>query len=163
MRFGELVGKRVSLRAVRDQDLAGIEGWYDEATRAAYEDRSFEELRAGAGERGGLLAISRPQADEPIGLVEYQRGDRWLVISFIALAKAQRGWGYGSEAVRLLEEWAVREGIAERFRAAVDARNGLGLYFWLRLGYRPAGSGEFGWPAGNRRDMMPMVRTDTDD
>ena len=64
---------------------------------------------------------------------------------FIALAKAYRGWGYGSEAVRLLEEWAVRERIAERFRADVDVRNGLGLYFWLRLGYRPADGGQDTW------------------
>ena len=32
-----------------------------------------------------------------------------LTVGFIALAKAYRGWGYGSEAVRLLEEWGLRE------------------------------------------------------
>jgi RimJ/RimL family protein N-acetyltransferase len=101
-----------------------------------------------------LFAITQAEADEPIGLAEYRLDGEWLTVPFIALAKAYRGWGYGSEAVRLLEEWAVREGRAERFRAEVDARNGLGLYFWLRLGYRPAE-----WHAEGGRDSMAMVRT----
>ena len=99
------------------------------------------------------LQSSRPEVDEPIGLLEYEMREGWLTVTFIALAKAYRGWGYGSEAVRLLEGWASREGVAERFRAEVDARNGLGLYFWLRLGYRPAG-----WHADGGRDSMAMVR-----
>ena len=84
--------------------------------------------------------------------------DGWLVTTFIALAKGHRGWGYGSEAVRLLEEWAAREVIATRFRAEVDLRNGLGLYFWLRLGYRPARKDEFGWQEEGEADRMAMVR-----
>jgi len=113
------------------------------------------------GETGGALVIAQVGEREPIGLVEYRAGEPttgWLTVVFIALAKAYRGWGYGSEAVRLLEERANREGIAERFRAEVDARNGLGLYFWLRLGYRPAGRGEFGWQVDREADRMAMVR-----
>jgi RimJ/RimL family protein N-acetyltransferase len=98
------------------------------------------------------LVIERQAESEPIGIVEYEATDRWLSVVFTALAKAYRGWGYGSEAVRLLEAWAVREGLAKRFRAKVDARNGLGLYFWLRLGYRPGASADDG------RDAMTMIR-----
>jgi GNAT superfamily N-acetyltransferase len=68
----------------------------------------------------------------------------WLRVPFIALARQCRGWGYGSEAVRLVEEWALRTGIAHRFRVDIDVRNGLGLYFWLRLGYRPHAAPENG-------------------
>jgi len=39
---------------------------------------------------------------------------------------------------------------------AVD--NGLALYFWLRLGYRPAGAGESSWRPGLDKDIMSMVR-----
>lgn len=100
-------------------------------------------------EADGALVIERLGDPGPIGIVEFDVSDRLLAIKFIALAKANRGWGYGSEAVRLLEEEAIRGAIAQRFRAEVDLRNGLGLYFWLRLGYRPdAGS------AG----VLPMVR-----
>jgi RimJ/RimL family protein N-acetyltransferase len=151
--IGALVANRVSLRLLWDKDLAAIEAWYGEAAGAAYEERSIEELRG-----GDFFGVTRPQEDEPIGLLEYRRDGEWLAIPFTALAKPFRGWGYGSEAVRLLEEWAIREGMAKRFRAEVDVRNGLGLYFWLRLGYRPASVSEFDWQTDVARDKMPMVR-----
>jgi len=157
---GAVVGGRVSLRAIRGHDLTTIEAWYEEASRAAFEDRELEELPYQASaETAGVLAVERVGEDEPIGLLEYVASDGWLAVPFIALAKVYRGWGYGSEAVRLLEEWALREGIAQRFRAEVDVRNGLGLYFWLRLGYRPAGLGEFGWHEQGEAARMAMVRT----
>ena len=146
-----IAGKRASLRATGDEDLAAIDTWYGEAAKAAYENRSPRELFAEHNDT--LLAIVQPNDDQPIGLLEYEAANGWLTVPFIALAKVHRGWGYGSEAVRLVEEWAAREGLAERFRAEVDVRNGLGLYFWLRLGYRPAG-----WHAEGGRDSMAMVR-----
>ena len=160
MHFRVLVEKRVSLRAVREDELAEIDRWYDEAARAAFEHRGLGELRSQAnGESTGLLAIEQAGAGLPLGLLEYSVSDEWLAVPFIALAKPYRGWGYGSEAVRLIEEWAVGEGIARRFRADVPVRNGLGLYFWLRLGYRPAGLGEFGWHEEGEAARMAMVRT----
>jgi len=39
----------------------------------------------------------------------------------------------------------------------VDAADGLELYFWLRLGYRPARPGEV--PGRPSRGMISMVRT----
>jgi RimJ/RimL family protein N-acetyltransferase len=112
------------------------------------------------GSRVSLTTVSNGRAaiargEEEIGYVEYRVGhpaEGWLTIGDIELVEGQRGWGYGSEAVRLLEGWAVYEGLAQEFRAEVDARNGLGLYFWLRLGYRPGAS------AGDGRDVMTMVR-----
>ena len=137
----QIDGIRVSLRRLHEDDLPAIEIWYEEAARAAYEDRGLEELQSvTSGGAACLLAIERAGEDEPIGLAEYETSDGWLAVPFIALAKPYRGWGYGSEAVRLLEDWALRQGGAKRFRADVDVRNGLGLYFWLRLGYRPADS-----------------------
>lgn len=154
MRIGALLGNRVSLRRASERDTQVIEAWYEEAAKAAYFEHSLNELwRSADEERGALLTIVRPDRDGPIGLLEYEVKHGEMTVPFIALAKAYRGWGYGSEAMRLLEEWAVREGIAERFRAEMDVRNGLGLYFWLRLGYRPAG-----WHAEDGRDSMTMVR-----
>jgi RimJ/RimL family protein N-acetyltransferase len=149
----------VNLRPLNEHDLAAIEIWYEEAARAAYESRSLAELWRSVREGSNrLLAIERPDEDETIGLLEYAVRDAWLAVPFIALAKGYRGWGYGSEAVRLLEEWAVRQALATRFRAEVDVRNGLGLYFWLRLGYRPGRKDEFGWQEEGEADRMAMVR-----
>jgi RimJ/RimL family protein N-acetyltransferase len=160
MTLGRLVGKRPSLRAIRADDLVTIEPWYEEAARAAFEDRQLDELQSdGSGEAAGLLAIERESEHEPIGLLDYEVRDGWLIVRLIALAKAYRGWGYGSEAVRLLEEWAVQEKLAQRFLADVSTRNGLGLYFWLRLGYRPAGRGECPvWHFEEPGHSMAMIR-----
>jgi RimJ/RimL family protein N-acetyltransferase len=154
MHVEALVGKRVSLRTIREDDLAAMEVWYEEAARVAFEDSGLAELRAQAEAKdAGVLAIEQAGKDEPIGLLEYEAMEGWLTVPFIALAKPYRGLGYGSAAVRLLEGWALREGLAQRFRAEIDVRNGLGLYFWLRLGYRPRkASGNDG------RDVMTMVR-----
>lgn len=153
MGVGAVSRTRVSLRAVGHDDWSAIAAWYNEAAAAAYEERAIEELRG-----DDLFAVIRPEEGAPIGLLEYRREGEWVSIPFIALAKAYRGWGYGSEAIRLLEDWAVREGRAKRFGADVDVRNGLGLYFWLRLGYRPATPGEFNWQRDGTQDKMPMIR-----
>ena len=53
-------------------------------------------------------------------------------VAAIALREGLRGYGYGGEAVRLLqEEFGVTQ-------ALVSPKVGLALYFWLRLGYAPA-------------------------
>jgi GNAT superfamily N-acetyltransferase len=153
-----LVGKRVSLRPIGDGDLAAIEPWLGEAVAAAGRPHPLP-LSRGVGEgrsvealSNRVLTIEREGESEPIGIVEYETAEGWLTVAFIALAKAYRGWGYGSEAVRLLEEWALCEGMAERFRTEVDVRIGLGLYFWLRLGYRPHAAAKEG------RAVLAMVR-----
>ena len=174
-------GARVTLRPPTEEDIAAVKPWYQEAVAASTglpaadaprlvgRGPSLDRGRAGAlpyemEERleaaqadpdAGLLAIVRVSDGTVIGLLDYRvnNPDRgWLTVGFIAVARGERGWGYGSEAVRLLEA----EAKAERFRANVDARNGLGLYFWLRLGYRPARPDEV--PGGPQSGMITMVR-----
>ena len=140
-------GTRVHLREVTDDDLALIEPWYPEAASAVHGgaveppardlQRRLEEARASGG---ALCAIVPAGEDAPAGLLDYRRGypaGGWLTVGFVAMAARRRGWGYGSEAVRLLEGEALKRRWARNFRADVCYRNGLGLYFWLRLGYRP--------------------------
>ena len=74
------------------------------------------------------------------------------------MAARRRGWGYGSEAVRLIEGEALKRRWARNFRADVCYRNGLGLYFWLRLGYRPAQEGKAFWRGDADGDIISMVR-----
>lgn len=97
------------------------------------------------GDGRAVLAIVRRDSAEIIGHMEYETGqpsDGWQTVRTIEMSPALRGRGYGSEAVRLLEDEAVKAGAATSFRVTVDRRNGLGLFFWLRLGYRPSVSGE---------------------
>ncbi len=156
-----LAGSRVTLRPVIADDLAAIEDWWPEAAatvRGVREPVAVDELQRMIDEAGGeTLVIAKADDPQPIGLLVYRlAADRWLEVRFLALAKALRGWGYGSEAVRLIEE----SGLAQQFAARVSGGNGLGLYFWLRMGYRPAEPGEVRWRADGAGDIIAMVRGD---
>ena len=51
--------------------------------------------------------------------------------------------GYGGVAVTLIERAAKRGGLLDG-RVLAPANNGVALYFWLRLGYRPLA--DAAWP-----------------
>jgi GNAT superfamily N-acetyltransferase len=149
---------RIALRPATSADLPQIGSWYAEAAALACSDRTLDErLHATDASEGELLLIAKADDPAPIGLLQHRIGfpDKgWLAIDFLALAAGRRGWGYGSEAVRLVEESAG----ATRFLAEVDARNGLALYFWLRLGYRPLRPDEVFWRAPDEDGIIAMVR-----
>ncbi|HEY5626131.1 MAG TPA: GNAT family N-acetyltransferase [Dehalococcoidia bacterium] len=136
-----------------------IEDWWAEAAatvRGAREPVGVDELhRMIEGADSETLVVTKANDATPIGLLVFRLpADGWLEFRFLALADGHRGWGYGSEAVRLIEE----SGRARRFAAEVRAGNGLGLYFWLRMGYRPASREEVRWPAKEAADIIAMVR-----
>jgi hypothetical protein len=56
-----------------------------------------------------------------------------LRIEGLAIAATERNLGYGAEAVYELEN--RYPGV--RLLAGVPLTNGLAIYFWLRVGYRP--------------------------
>ena len=109
----------------------------------------------------GLLAITSREGGGIYGVLAYRLGHPergWLSVEAVAVEPGLSGQGYDTEAVRLLEGEALERGLASRFWAPVRHDDGLGLYFWLRLGYRPAAAGESPWPGAAPRDMVAMVR-----
>ena len=89
-----------------------------------------------------ILVITRAAEDEPIGLLRYRAGEPaegCVTLGRVVLAAEARRRGLGADAVQLFEEAVARRYGVRHFRAGVDAGNGLALYFWLRLGYRPLG------------------------
>jgi hypothetical protein len=148
---------RITLRPATKDDQPQIEPWYAEAAALAHMDVTLKERFAAKSSKRGLLIIANAGDPAPIGLLQYRPGfpgNGWLAIDLLVLAAGRRGWGCGSEAVRLVEESAG----ATRFLANVDARNGLGLYFWLRLGYRPARPDEVFWRAPDEGGIIAMIR-----
>ena len=136
-----LPGERIELRPTTDADREALAGLLD-------------------GPGGGELAAIVRRADgKPVGVLAYRLEYSWLVIAAVALEPAERGRGYGSEAVRLLEEDAVKRGLARRYGFAVPKDDGLALYFALRLGYRPRAAVERLWHGGTGSDIIAMVRT----
>lgn len=155
--------ERVRLRPVGRSDFSQIEPWYAEAMATVTDgeidasdtiERRFEEAQ------DRLLTIVAPD-DEPIGLIEYrvhEPADGWLSTKLITMKKGWRGFGYGSEGVRALEAWAEKSHKITSFLAEISPTNGLALYFWLRVGYRPAPAGEVFWRAPDEGGIIAMIR-----
>ena len=111
-----------------------------------------------------LLAITSREGDSIYGVLAYRLGypeEGWLSVETVAVEPGLSGQGYDAEAVRLLEGEALERGWASRFWAPVRHDDGLRMYFWLRLGYRPAVAGESPWPGGAPRDIIAMIRVAT--
>ncbi|MEO8457028.1 MAG: GNAT family N-acetyltransferase, partial [Chloroflexota bacterium] len=157
---------RAALRPLERSDFALVEPWYAKAAAAvrggvADMNDTLEKRFGSVGER--LLVIADKDEPTPIGLLEYNvhsPAANWLRTDFIAMVEERRGFGYGSEAVRALEEWAERKQRITSFLAEIEPRNGLALYFWLRLGYRPAHAGEVFWRAPDEGGIIAMIRSD---
>lgn len=142
-------GLRVALRPLNEGDRETVA-------------RRLEETLLDADD--SLLAIASREGDSIYGVLAYRLGypERgWLSVEVIAVEPGLSGRGYDTEAVRLLEGEALERGLAGRFWAPVRHDDGLGLYFWLRLGYRPAAVSQSPWPGGAPRDMMALVRLPT--
>ena len=138
-------GQRLALRPLDEGDREAVERWLKETPVDADDS---------------LLAITSREGESIYGVLAYRLGypeEGWLSVEAVAVEPGLSGQGYDAEAVRLLEE----RGLASRFCAPVRHDDGLGLYFWLRLGYRPAAPGENPWPGGAPRDMMSMIRVPT--
>jgi GNAT superfamily N-acetyltransferase len=153
---------RVTLRLAKRGDFAAIERWYDSALALAHAERSLEVRFVDAkAAKCDLLAIVA--GDEVVGLVDcrvHEPAEGWLTTVYIAVADGRRGFGYGSEAVRALEAWSEKAHKVTSFLAEIDPRNGLALYFWLRVGYRPAHAGEVFWRAPNEGGIIAMIRSE---
>lgn len=102
-----------------------------------------------------------PGQNRAIGVMKYRVGvpdNGWMGFRFVAVEPRLRGLGLDSEAVRLVEGYAQERGLAHHFWAGVRHDNGLGLYFWLRLGYRPARVDEDLWGRHRPNDIITMIR-----
>ena len=110
-----------------------------------------------------MLAIIAKGEPGVIGLLDYrvnEPAEAWLTTVYIAIADGRRGFGYGSEAVRALETEIAKAHAVTNFLADVSVHNGLGLYFWLRVGYRPARAGDLFWRAPDEGGIIAMIRSD---
>jgi len=154
---------RVTLRPVKRADFPKIEPWYESSLALAHAERSLETRYADAAASSfKLLAICSKDDAEPVGLLDYrvhQPAVGWLTMVYIAVSDKRRGYGYGSEAVRALEAWGKKSHRITSFLADISVNNGLGLYFWLRVGYRPAKANEVFWRALDEGGIIAMVRT----
>jgi GNAT superfamily N-acetyltransferase len=145
--------RRLSLSAIASGALAkSAPEWLAEAERSVLGAAPGCPL-AERGQAGDALYWLRVARERPTGgrerrtvgaLAARQEGE-WLVWSWLAVDETLRAYGYGGAAVPIVERAAQRAGLVGA-RVLVPASNGVALYFWLRLGYRPLAKGSWRRP-----------------
>lgn len=131
-----LRSRRLLLRAASPDDPRPA--WLDEAETTLLGDgRSCPLFQApSAGDSAYWLRPSGSAPEESLGACAARIADGDLVWTWLAVGAESRAMGYGGAAVPIVERAALRLG-CDRGRVAVPKSNGIALYFWLRLGYRP--------------------------
>ena len=125
------------LRPIRESDVRSIARWYDTAVVLAGSPIPLSGLLESTDGRGALV-VTESGGREPEGLIAVAADDPepgWATVALFAIAATEKR-DLASQAVALLE--AILSQHASHVRAAAPSDVGLALYFWLRLGYRPA-------------------------
>ena len=132
--------RRVRRRIARSGRL--VDGWLDLGIEAD-------------GRLVGDIGARQPPASLPPGVFE---------IGISLFAEADRGRGYGSEAVRLLTEHVFGELGAERVQASTHVDNGAMRRVLERLGYRYEGTLRAFMPGGDHaRDDYALYAVTRED
>jgi ribosomal protein S18 acetylase RimI-like enzyme len=154
-----MAGTGVALAPLDAASAAFLAAWVpDVAAGVGYRAlASGDAVRALAGETSRRVwRIDVTGEREAAGLVVARGPESGEArIMFVALRSDLCRRGLGHRAALLAEERLAAAG-ARRVLAAVSARHGLSVYFWLRLGYRPLLSAS--WPACELPEAGWMVR-----
>lgn len=93
-------------------------------------------VRLVEGERPGSLSIVRLSDGATVGRVEVEVEGETLTVRELCIDPAERSFGCGSDAGRLLVHAAENAGFA-RITAWAPPDLGLSVYFWFRMGLHP--------------------------
>jgi len=149
-----LEGPTVRLRAPRPADMMTLFGWYNDPETVAPFDRfsidsfdSFQAAVAAAPDDPRSLAprfvVERRDGSKVVGFVGHYQAhpvlemtDVWYVLG----DRAERGKGYGREAVGLLVDYLFHELDLARVGATADTTNAPSVRILERLGFQREGT-----------------------
>jgi RimJ/RimL family protein N-acetyltransferase len=149
-----LESRSVRLRAPEKKDLEALYSWYNDPETVAPFDRfavdtfpEFEAAVATAAQDPASLAprfvVERREDGKVLGFVGHYRAhpvlemtDIWYVLG----ERAERGKGYGREAVGLLVDFLFHALPLERVGATTDIENQPSFHLLERLGFRREGT-----------------------
>ena len=143
-----LVGERVRLRGVRDDDLPALAKWEMDPGRMATLSTGWPRRRGrGEGahreverEREGRPRLRHRTLDDPpvlagnIGLWDARPKDRCATIG-IALGRQYIGRGYGTDAMRVIVSYGFREMGLHRIQLGVTPFNAAGIRAYEKAGF----------------------------
>lgn len=144
-----LDGDRVSLRTVEEEDLDFLQETLNDSTVRHYlggrtpinsqQEREWFEERASSDDHINLLIC---REDEPMGSLGLHSDDSTGTNAEIGIFIAEPFWGegYGTEASRLLTDFAFRERRHHRVMARVFDGNTASRRIWEKLGFRHEGT-----------------------
>jgi hypothetical protein len=138
---------KLALRPLVAADAAWLDAWLpDVAALVGYTATTVADVLAGVAERRPTIAQVILDDGQAQGLVVYRTGvpqEDAAVIELVALPRSASRRGLGMGAATLVEDSLRAEGVAA-VSAPACARNGISVYFWIRLGYQPIMRAE--WP-----------------
>jgi len=150
--------------AGEDEEMARRFGWFPR--RSSLEDamsailRWRESWRQGGEERAFAVRV----AERLVGQCELRRGEQGRANVSWSIFAADRRRGYGVRAVKLVADWALAQGFAERLEAYVAPDNQASLRLAKSAGFREEGRLR-AWARGaaGREDMILLARIAGDD
>lgn len=147
-----LSGKQVKLGPIRERDLDILSQWYEDGEFLRYYDfhpatpKTKEQLasiyKTGGSDTFIPLAIRKNEDEEMIGLVEIDGisySNRFAWISIGLGSGAERGKGYGHEALTLAVNFAFNELNLERLQLNVISYNTPAIKLYEKLGFKKEG------------------------
>ena len=148
-----LIGERVRLRGVLDDDLATLARWdMDPGRLTTLTDRVAPQSEAAARERiaqrcandGDSLGFAVEKRDGPaelIGMINLggMRGKDRCATLGIALGRDFLGRGYGSDAMRVIVDYGFRELGLHRIQLGVATFNPPGIRAYEKAGFTEEG------------------------
>lgn len=148
-----LTGSRLKLGPIRKNDIDVLAGWYEDIAFLRFYDfhpavpktrKQLEEIYKGGGSAEFIpFAVRKTDGGEMIGLVEidgisYSNRFAWISVGFGK--NAERGQGYGFEALSLAVNFAFNELNLERLQLNVISYNEAGIALYEKLGFQKEGS-----------------------
>lgn len=134
----------VALRAAVPADAEWLVSWLPPLAATVGYDAAMLIERVGAKSASGVRVIVRDGIDAGVlSFREHRPARGSAIIDLVAMPARFARRGSGARAAALLEERLRRRGMRTLYAPAPE-QHGIGVYFWIRLGYRPLPRAD--WP-----------------
>lgn len=145
-----LIGKKIILREYRESDFEAIRAWVNDPEPTQHLSSIFDRVHTEAMTRvffdkvlgntipGYSFIIAHPKDERYIGQIDLRLGDtgsRQAELAIIVPDRADRGKGYGREAISLLLDFGFGTANLHKVTLHVFVRNEAAIALYRSLGF----------------------------